>query len=250
MTVPRTRPSPVACNEGPHAARLDSDVERTVDERAPPGWKEMRRPHAGGNGHRRRRPSGRHKSGRAQPANQLAGTSRKTSGQKTDPRTIRAAALKSKSLPATTVGRTDNDGGRRRRYHPLRRWTTRDGRLVPLRGGRKFLRAQQKLAGRWTSKWASRPTASTGRRGAAVGTRVTISRDSLGSLFPTGASVLRGDAPVFTPNARGSTFAGLRREAPVWTPGATLETGASAQDRPAAVPASDRSPRGAGDRGA
>ena len=137
MTVPRTRPSPVACNEGPHAARLDSDVERTVDERAPSGWKEMRRPHAGGNGHRRRRPSGRHKSGRAQPANQPAGAPRRKSGQKTGPRTIRAAVLKCKSPPATTVGHTDKSGGQRRKHRPRRE----GGKLVPSKEVRKFSEA-------------------------------------------------------------------------------------------------------------
>ena len=64
MTVVLERVLRPPATRGPHAARLDCYVERLVDKRAPPGRKEMRWPHARDNGHRRSRPSGRHKSGR------------------------------------------------------------------------------------------------------------------------------------------------------------------------------------------
>ena len=98
MTVPRS-PAPHH-GKGPHAARLDGNVERKVGEEASSWRKDVHRSSAGGNGHTRRRPSGRHntkppkglvgacngvktegwsrraqkeKGGRAQPINHLAG---------------------------------------------------------------------------------------------------------------------------------------------------------------------------------
>ena len=64
MTVVLERVRRPPTTRGPHAAQLDCYVERSVDERGPLERKEMRRPHDGDNGHCRRRPSGRHKSGR------------------------------------------------------------------------------------------------------------------------------------------------------------------------------------------
>ena len=133
MTAPRS-PAPHH-GSGPRAARLDGNVERKVGEKASSWRKDVRRSLAGGNGHTRRRPSGRQhtkppkglvgarkgsktegwsrrvqkeKGGRARPINHSAGSPRKTSGQKTDPRTIRAAVLKSKTLSFMAAGHTDD----------------------------------------------------------------------------------------------------------------------------------------------
>ena len=134
MTVPRS-PAPHHGGKGPRAARLDGNVERKVGEKASSWRKDVHRSSAGGNGHTRRRPRGRHnntpppkglvgarngaktegwsrrvrkeKGGRAQPINHLAGSPRKMSGQKTDPRTIRAAVLKCKTVACTMDGCSD-----------------------------------------------------------------------------------------------------------------------------------------------
>ena len=194
MTVPRS-PAPHH-GKGPRAARLDGNVERKVGEKASSWRKDVHRSSAGGNGHTRRRPRGQHntkppkglvgarngaktegwsrrlpkkKGGRAQPINHSAGSPRKTSGQKTDPRTIRAAVLKSKTPSATTAGHTDKKKGTGKSHRPLRQWAIHNGQPVLLRGKRKFLRTQRGQAAQRTGRWASRPTASARRPAATVG---------------------------------------------------------------------------------
>ena len=225
MTAPRS-PAPHH-GSGPRAARLDGNVERKVGEKASSWRKDVRRSLAGGNGHTRRRPSGRQNTkppkglvgarngsktegwsrrvrkqvverpagarvgakalgwsrrlkktpGQAPPTNHSAGSHRETSGQKTDPRTIRAAVLKSKTSSFMAAGHTDDKKGPGKLHRPLRRWAIRDGQLVPLRGKRAFLRAQRRQAAARTSKWASWPTASAHRRCA-----LACMRDYLGFL--------------------------------------------------------------------
>ena len=277
MTVPRS-PAPHHGGKGPRAARLDGNVERKVGEKALSWRKDVRRSSAGGNGHTRRRPSGRHKTqppnglvgalngaktegwsrrvrkqiverpvgarvgaktlgrsrrlektpGQAQPINHSAGSPRKTSGQKTDPRTIRAAVLRSKSSSFRAARHTDEKKGAGKSHRPLRRWAMHDGQLVPLRGKRKFLRAQRRQAARRTSKWASWPNASARRPATTVGQRAPPNDTS-------NPSNLRGGAPAFEPKAGkvagddvaryqpSNAAVPLRWNAPMFRPAASVE---------------------------
>ena len=113
--------------------------------------------------------------------------------------------LKSQTQPSTTAGHTDETRGSGKKYRPLRRWALENGKLVPLRRKRKWLRGQRQQYEQRSGGWASPPNAPACRRTAAVEQRATIDGD-LSKALPdsdtsNAAGTLRGDAPVFRPAA-------------------------------------------------
>ena len=123
--------------------------------------------------------------------------------------------LKSQTQPSTTAGHTDETRGSGKKYRPLRRWALENGKLVPLRRKRKWLRGQRQQYEQQSGGWASPPNAPACRRTAAAARRATSGND-LSKAPPeidasNAAGTLRGNVPAFRPAASMEEKEGLAK---------------------------------------